>query len=344
MKKITLLIIALLLSASSFAQYESFFGQNSTSYSQFFSYLWYSKSQSIPKSNNYVVGFGFTFDSYFTKDDTVRINDKLYYKTSYIPNANTGAPSTFEDLDMNQAEFDYYLREDVTSGKLYFYCEGTNTELLWCDMSLEAGDTFTLPLSSFFSYGFDFFYAGYNINYSEIVVDSVNYIDGKKIIYFPSIIATYMENTSEKQLLLKFVEGVGPLFGPAVESGFIGRLAHHTILLCLHKDDTLTFMTNPAIGCEQMGGAPLGIDEHNKQKLELSLNSSNTELRIELPEDIENSNGVLRILDISGRTLYSNMVNSNTQTINISSFKSGVYVVDFRNARYNLSGKFVKGF
>ncbi|MCL1850559.1 MAG: hypothetical protein FWF70_04030 [Bacteroidetes bacterium] len=84
MKKFILSLLYLLLYISSFAQYESFFGKNSTSYSQFYTFGWWNKS--INYDFKGIIGYGFTFDSYFTKDDTVRINDILYYNTSYINN------------------------------------------------------------------------------------------------------------------------------------------------------------------------------------------------------------------------------------------------------------------
>jgi hypothetical protein len=99
MKKIIFIQFSLLFYFSSLAQYESFFGKNSTSYSQFYTYGWWNKSavdrDNLDRNLSSIIGVGYTFDSYFTKEDTIRIHDILYYKTSYIPNTNTNAPETY---------------------------------------------------------------------------------------------------------------------------------------------------------------------------------------------------------------------------------------------------------
>ena len=239
MKKL-LLILAMCIATNAWAQYESFFGKNSTSYSQFYTFGWWNKGTGdIQSAQNHfsVIGNGFTFDSYFTKEDTVRINDILYYKTSYLPDANTNAPSYYPEWGFwygdKEIDFEFYLREDTTNGKLYYYYAGDETEKLWCDMSLSVGDTFYIPSSFYYFFG----------GGGSSIVDSIRYINNKKIIYFPITIAEYFnpnQYPNYHSLQLKFIEGIGPLYGPAVEI-FNGETIHHTLLLCVHKDDTLTF-------------------------------------------------------------------------------------------------------
>lgn len=346
-------IILLLFSQFTFGQgYQSFFGRNSTSYSQFFTNEWSTYAANGEKSvhnSHSIVGQGYTFDSYFTKDDTVRINDILYYKTSYIPNTNTHAPESPDSYNgmWGGEEFDFYLREDTASGKLYYYCASSDKERLWCDMSLQVGDTFYCPLNVEYG-GFGYFDAG--TIYPYFVVDSIDYVNSKKIIYFSMsewfshIAIYYSDSKTYHRLQLKFIEGIGPLYGPATAKSFhYGGECHHTILLCLHKDDTLTFMTNPILGCEQEGYLPSNnIKEPKNLKLKLTLNQENTRLTIELPAELENKQGNIYIMDIVGCMLYNKALNSNSQVIDVSNFNSGVYIVSFQNKKYRFSNKFVK--
>ena len=60
-------------------EYESFFGEQNTTFTQFFTYEWFNY---IPDGGGSdIIGNGFTFNSYCSKEDTAWINDKLYYKT-----------------------------------------------------------------------------------------------------------------------------------------------------------------------------------------------------------------------------------------------------------------------
>jgi len=350
MKKSIFTLLSLLLYFSSFAQYESFFGKNSTSYSQFYTYEWWGKGESAFNSFS-IVGLGYTFDSHFTKDDTVRINDLLYYKTFYIP--KTSAPETYGTWvywgGTGHIEFDFYLREDTTSGRLYHYCAGTDRERLWCDMSLQVGDTFYFPLNEQEGFGY---FLGDGISKGYTIVSSIDYVNNKKIINFPFYVATYVEKPYTPQpiahrLQLKFIEGIGPLYGPStakVNNEGYEREVHHTILLCVHKDDTLTYMTNPVLGCDQYHGwTPHDmIKERKNMELKLSLNQENTELKIELPYELENEKGDIYLLDMAGRILYNQALNSNPQTINISNLTSGLYIVNFQTKKYHFTTKFIK--
>ena len=67
-------------------EYESFFGEQNTTFTQFFTYEWFNY---IPDGGGSdIIGNGFTFNSYCSKEDTAWINDKLYYKTSYVPQSD----------------------------------------------------------------------------------------------------------------------------------------------------------------------------------------------------------------------------------------------------------------
>ena len=337
-------LLSLLICFSTLAQYESFFGKNSTSYSQFFSYAW---ANYQTDNSPCFIGDGFTFDSYFTKEDTVRINDNLYYKTSYIPNINTNAPNTYQSMIWrDDVEFDFYVREDNITGRLYNFCASRGEEVLWCDMSLMVGDTFYFPLKD--GWGFYYFWGddGYR-NYS--IVDSIYYINNKKVISFPFQIATYLETepyylAPSRKLLLKFIEGIGPLFGPATEKYGNGSKeeVHYTLLLCIHKDDTLTFMTNPIFGCEQVGYVPVKIKENKMHELKLTINLDNTELKVELPDELKNEKGDIYIFDIIGRVLIKKVFSTNPQIIDISNFKHGAYIANFQSNKYRISNKFLK--
>ena len=131
-----------------------------------------------------------------------------------------------------------YLSEDTSTGRLWMYfCNNSDTthftKKLLVDMSLNVGDTFTFPLYN-------------NIHDDDTlvyVVDSINYINGKKHIYmshawgwnhyfFPANV---------------FIEGVGIaeyMFFPIESSGWPSIPEETRELICAFKDGNLEYYDN----------------------------------------------------------------------------------------------------
>ncbi|MDD2205326.1 MAG: T9SS type A sorting domain-containing protein [Bacteroidales bacterium] len=327
-------------------EYESFFGEQNTTFTQFFTYEWFNY---IPDGGGSdIIGNGFTFNSYCSKEDTAWINDKLYYKTSYVPQSDEAPdyyPYFFMRLIEAPAEFGFFLREDRTEGKLYLYCAATGTEALFCDMSLKEQDTFYFPFGDNFENNPFQYFGGNDIlnDCTCTVVDSIGYINNKKVIYLQHIMARYggSSGNDEQNLRLRFVEGVGPTYGPAIEINRDNLISHYTVLLCTYKDNALDFVNNETFGCSQTGYIPIGINSYNKQQMHI-FQDGVSNLIVELPECEICENGDILIIDISGHVLYNKKLSANPCKIDISHFDQGVYIVNFVNGKYSCSDKFIK--
>lgn len=75
-----------------------------------------------------------------------------------------------------------YLREDTLTGWIFRYYPYSDTEVVTCDMSLQEGDTFYFP-STPDTYTWYEELSGQGF----VVVDSVTYSNGRKVIWFPPV-------------------------------------------------------------------------------------------------------------------------------------------------------------
>jgi len=118
--------------------------------------------------------------------------------------------------------YDYwgYIREDTVNGKYWWLDqEEKYDESLFMDLGLEKGDKF------YFIWNYEFPVG------DSILVDSVYYENGKKIIEF-SYLLDFMK--------LKFIEGVGPNIGFCIsENNFWDSYT----LLCKYDNDELVYST-----------------------------------------------------------------------------------------------------
>ncbi len=324
---LTLLIVAGGSTNRVHAQYQSFFGENTTEYS--------------------IGTFATMYDPYFfgreshslaySVKDTIVFNGTTYFKPtpSYL----------FID--------DYYVREDTSLGHLYRYDPQTETEYLICNMSLEKGDTFVFPRHP--SYLYDMPVCG--------IVDTVVYLNGKKNIIFRTDTASnspcsyplslYFENRADEHIPIMFMEGIGPNYTPCgwisnlfceCEGGCFYLLGswniifQYPLLLCVHKDDELTYMADERAGCDQ---CILSVKEEESNKCIIYPNPAHSFLNIGI-ENATMQNGTLYITDMVGRVVYSQETADNHLKINIKRFQSGLYVVTWVVGGKKQSVKFVK--
>jgi hypothetical protein len=257
-----------------------------------------------------------TNDFTYRKNDTIVVNDTIYY----------------------YAYYDYYLREDTIDGKLYcrFGGNGINSEdHVICDMRLNVGDTFYLPPS----------FSMFDDRFRYMIADSINYINGRKIIYFNKTIEDfgwgvppygYDNSCFDDIRRVKFVEGIGannyfPLQG---WYGWYGP----SLLLCVHKNDTLSFMANSIFGCYQQ--CPANIKYNEKSELKTTI--IDNQLQINFPEDINVQHGELFIFDAVGHCYYNKGIKNSPEYINISYLTSGMYILLYSDGKNKLRTKFVK--
>ena len=324
-----LLLLTLLLVAGSFtnrayAQYQSFFGDSITEYDI--------GTFSIMYDPNF---FGReTQTLIYDADDTVVFNGRTYLKPTY--------------------ENSYYLREDTTLGKLYRYDFQTDTEYLICDMSLEMGDTFAFP-SKYHEPG--------TMSIGGIV-DSVVYLNGKKVITFRTDTASnnpcndepllfFFENAAYEEVPIMFIDGIGPNYFPGwmddyfymCDGGlFIDYMGawtwnfNYPLLLCVHKDGEQTYMADERAGCYQY---VISVKEKDLGELNVYPNPVKNTLNIEF-ENMPTQKGTLYITDIAGRVVYSQKTSEQYLKVNVKRFQSGLYVATWIGDGKKQSVKFVK--
>ena len=234
--------------------------------------------------------------------------------------------------------------EDTVNGRLYrLYYD--SIEVLWCDMSLTLGDTFRLPdLNAIAHHNDDWEYMGQG---SYWIVDSVYYLDNRKIIRFELV-----QGKSPwwyRKLPLYFIEGIGPTYGP------FGKLWEDytmeygpelPLLLCVYKDDTLDFMTSSAWGCNKNAGPGWyfeddAVKEPKRTTLTLQPNPAQDYILLR-NEDASDLGGEIIITDAIGRVLLHRTMEQAEMRINTSRYSSGTYFVRYRSKNGVQILKFVK--
>lgn len=322
LKKITMrkfyyffiLLLTLVNTTIAQEQYQSFFGNNNTTY-HIFSVLTCKSKDANPN----LLGCGYTFDYSFNREDTIGIHQNLYYYIS-------------RGIDT------MYIREDTLSGKLYRYFPVIEREELICDMSLNVGDTFQFPV-------IDSIYSTYSFYYREAgeiaTVDSISYINGKKIIYLSpvrnSAFYTFYNNTLG--IRLAFIEGVGPTYGPFGHINGYGYESNLGLLLCVDKDGTLAYMTSDTLGCFQSGA---GIPEMGSNEIiSIYPNPAQDQITIQILKE-ELSSGTLEVLNIMGSRICQVKADDEITKINIQNLSSGIYFVRYCYNQKFVISKFIK--
>lgn len=310
---IIFLILVVTTTLNAQTGYQSFFGDSTTIYHVFTSMTSYTHDPGL-------LGCGGTFQYKISKQDTIMIHDTVYYKT-----------------------YNLYIREDTTYGRIYRYFPDLKKEFLTCDMSLNVGDTFQLPILPDVQ-GYFYYEAG-----TKLVVDSIAYINGKKVIYFPYIGAGDSPSSSlashyfsaiyyvKYDIIPAFIEGIGPTFSPFVYA-VPGAENDMNVLLCVDKNDTLSFMLNEDLGCYQSAAK---IAEIENAKIQIYPNPANDCITLTF-ENTDNIKGQIIVTDMIGSVVYRNYVINNLMQLNVSSFSQGIYTLIFFNKKGKLVLKFIK--
>lgn len=305
MKKKGLILVFFLNLSIGFTQsYESFFNKENIEYHlcmPTYTYI----TENDPVNIN-----GITYRFYIYKEDTAYFHNLCYYKCMWNERGYASA----------------YLREDTTCGKIYRYYPNIDTEYVWCDMSLNIGDTFCLPVINDQSYW-------YEEQNTKLLVDSIVYINEKKIIYLKANIwcTSIFENAK-----LRFIEGIGPTYGPMGFQPMI--LPELSFLSCVHKDDELVFIANADAGCD--------INYVNKEDkpfpkhISIHPNPAENVVFIQLSDNQEI--GDITFCDISGRVIYHECLNIHTASIDISHWDNGIYVIMLNYDNKKHVYKFIK--
>lgn len=308
MKTKTLTLLLLIISYFCNAQsYLSFFSNNSTKYSLAHKISCYSDDYSPNNLGPCVSTFDYTINS----STSLIYNDKIYFIVSNGSGILYPDPPYFEGI---------LLREDTITGKIYRYIPSINDEVLICDMSLNEGDTFQLFPS------LDITTSSWN-NYQEkgvkIKVDSVRYINNHKIIYFPSLITSdFYSSQNEYNISIKFIEGIGPTYGPFgyFDDGLVSRSL--PVLLCVDKENTQVFMQNTDLQCFQFSS---DIKESILSDFSIYPNPASDYLTIETSNEKFYNVYFYDIIGLSvAKYSFNNLIN-----ISLDNFKTGIYFLVF---------------
>lgn len=299
MKKMITFVAVFCTVSSAFAQYESFFGRESWEYAIDYLMTCYTDEYDPNVFNTCCSTFSFDFH----RDDTVKIGGNTYYYHQY--------PSVF-------------LREDTVAGRLYarYDTNETDDEYLLCDLSLSVGDTFILPDGTAHWNWFDY----------KMIVDSVGYTYDKKVIYLSLINCLYeffyypdeIQFLSTYNISLRFMEGIGPIYGICPTSA-VSLENVFGLLLCMHKDDTLCYMTHETLGCAQYGA---DIPQYPQSYLQSYPNPVVGLLTLEFVTEEEVS-GTMMIRDMVGRVCRQFSVNDKKTVLDMAALPQGVYMLTF---------------
>ena len=232
-----------------------------------------------------------------------------------------------------------YLRENTATGQLFRYYPEFDTEVITCDLTLQPGDTFLLPTVQDFTSGS---YEWLVYYYEDLqqpcwIVDSVTYEAGRKVVWFPPIIQYDSYLSSQYLYRPCFIEGVGPAFGPFghVDHGFSHNLG---LLLCVHHNDSLVYMTDTVLGCEQY---VISVPEYPDALMKIYPNPATNTLHVEF-EGTDNPQGTITVTDLTGVVVLTRECNSPVTQLDVSNLSPGLYVVAFRNGKGVAVRKFVK--
>lgn len=292
---VSLLIQTLIVSGQ---PYHSIFSSDTTKWNVF---------ECLPDAGGTIV--------YYSYSDTL-INDKVYHIMFR------------ENLYFAEQELKYdkqlcgYVHEDTISGKYWFLKQvdfNNYEEALFMDLSLQKGDTFAVI--SDFRYMFP----------DSVIVDSVYYIDNKKIITINKL-----NYDCYNEAKVQFIEGVGPTYG--FYMGEFNEQPEPYTLLCKFDDDVKTYSIDKEyfIDCYHDGGSGVNDDEFGKS-ISIFPNPSQGKLSI-LIENFDSSINY-EIINTLGRVITKGTLLKSINDLKIN--ENGVFFIRLSNNYYQTTKKVI---
>ena len=269
-------------------------------------------------------------------NDTIVINGKVYKKWHQWELAGG-------DVYIGHERSQFAFRESDDHSKLYFKVlehDGTydtSAELLIMDLNLEVGDTMATE-------------GWWEVFHKrpEIVIDSIYYENGNKILLTSVVINTNPDHPRNDTLM--FIEGVGPSFGLLYATAPISPYVPSMVLLCYHRDDVLEH--TGSILSYYWGGIfdffnekcwlawSVGrIGSTPQSGVALSPNPTSGMLKITYPDMPE---GTATVISPIGEPLCTAPVQDGAVQLDISAFPPGVYVVNIVSGTASIAQKVIK--
>jgi hypothetical protein len=183
----------------------------------------------------------------------------------------------------------------------------------------------------------------YTISLHQSVVKQDNALDksGSWAVYFDTILASITQPTHSEAAYnsISFIWELRNIT-------FTATASSHLIKFLPIDDDSIgTFSITNTSGALRMGidaislSSATGIKEYNQMLIPIYPNPANATFNIKLPTQ-QTFN--LQVIDIAGRTAYTNKNATGNITVDCNSFGSGVYFVKAVNERVVLTGKVIK--
>jgi len=264
-----------------------------------------------------------TNEYFIIKTNQLIFNEKNYF----VAQNKQGVLLTPENIILEGL----LIREDST-GKIFRYFPSINNELLICDMSLNQGDTFQL-----FSFINE---TSYLENYyieegTTLIVDTVTFVNGKKVIHFPNIAYSFFFDNLFWQfdISIKFIEGVGPTYGPFGYFKIPGFENALPLLLCKKNNDQLTYMQHSDLTCYQNS---VNIEENKISDINIFPNPTNGFLNINL--NLNHNEYILNVCNIYGIVIFFEKISENS-VIDLTKFPPGIYFLYLKSDQSVVYGK-----
>jgi hypothetical protein len=276
----------------------------------------------------------------FCATDTFYIDSVPCKKLNCLRVYNRNGNYFYQEYPSNTRQ---YLCEDTITGRLWMYfCNNTDTthftKKLLVDMSLNVGETFSLPLYNYRGY--------YRDDTLVYIVDSVKNINGKKHIFM-----SYIDNRHDIYPANIFIEGVGsaqflffPIASHCLNFSYSGQ--EERFLLCNFKDGNIEYYNyyyfyeeNPNVSdcfppvseITQVGSTYIKITAYpNPAKDRITFDFGGAQF--ETLQVINTAGVVVREVRLGGQTQYSMPING---------LPSGVYVYRLQNEETATQGKIV---
>ncbi len=249
-----------------------------------------------------------------------------------------------------------HLHEDTILGRLYV------DNIVVCDMSLSEGDTFVLenpclnwqvsPVDSFSAEWYLTHYPWFfdTIGDRHMLVDSVNYLSGRKNIFLSLIDhpddyffgSIYSNQHSFYPLSIRFIEGVGATYG-FLAGCRDGRYDADLqplmgLLLCLHKDDSLVYMADERLGCDQ---TCVGLNDYLQSHMNLYPNPASSYIVLDMGTG-EEVDGNVTISDMLGRVCLQQHIAGTSNRISVAALPPGMYFLTYIHEQRIITRKFIK--
>lgn len=212
------------------------------------------------------------------------------------------------------------IRQSNDNSKLYFTPIDEDTEVLIMDLDFSIGDELLLKC--------------YEENY-PITVDSIYYLDGKKIIQFDDYIPTYGNISKQKRA---FIEGVGPNWGFSQEICNNGLPPFYFI--CKYDDETLAYclQNETFANCSMLTER---LTNESESEFSFFPNPARTQINVKISE--WQGGGTLYVLNAMGLVVASRPISEQEFTLNVSHLANGFYTIVATDDKGRRSfAKFVK--